>query len=146
MFVTLSSTSLPIRHRHAEHAKHTKACRSSCPGLTTTVLSLPSLPTSALKNPNLPIPIPLPSEPPPPTPSEIPDLASSVDPDSEEAAALYGGVPFIPLMFLHLCPTCAPGDATRMHSDFNTVFQTPVSGEEKRRRILERIASSCPSS
>jgi RNA exonuclease 1 len=114
------------------------------PGLTSTVLSLPPLPTSATKNPNLPIPIPLPSDTPPPTASEPPDLPSSVDPHSEEAAALYGGVPFITRTFSHACPTRAPGDATRMHSVLNTFFQTPVSGEEKKRRIQERVSGSCP--
>lgn len=30
-----------------------------------------------------------------------------------------------------------------MHSVLNTFFQTPVSGEEKKRRIQERISGSC---
>ncbi|KAH8999593.1 hypothetical protein EDB86DRAFT_2908694 [Lactarius hatsudake] len=111
------------------------------PGLTSTVLSLPPLPTSATENPNLPIPIPLPSDPPPPTPSKPPDIPSSVDSHSEEAAALYGGVPFIARTFSHACPTRAPGDTTRMHSVLNTFFQTPVSGEEKKRRLQERISA-----
>ncbi|KAN0141708.1 hypothetical protein V8E53_000170 [Lactarius tabidus] len=111
------------------------------PGLTSTALSLPPLPTSATKNPNLPIPIPLPSDPPPPVVSEPPDLPSNVDPNSEEAAALYGGVPFITRTFSHACPTRAPGDATHMHSVLNTFFQTPVSGEEKKRRIQERVSA-----
>jgi RNA exonuclease 1 len=110
------------------------------PGLTSTVLSLPPLPTSATENPNLPITIPLPPSPPLPTPSSPPDLPSSVDPRSEEAAALYGGIPFIARTFSHACPTRAPGDANRMHSVLNTFFQTPVSGEEKKRRLLERVA------
>ncbi|KAH9061888.1 hypothetical protein EDB87DRAFT_383981 [Lactarius vividus] len=111
------------------------------PGLTSTVLSLPPLPTSATENPHLPIPIPLPSDPPPPSPSKPPDLPSSVDSQSEEAAALYGGVPFIARTFSHACPTRAPGDTTRMHSVLNTFFQTPVSGEEKKRRLQERISA-----
>ncbi|KAF8496216.1 hypothetical protein F5888DRAFT_1706478 [Russula emetica] len=111
------------------------------PGLTSTVLSLPPLPTSATENPNLPITIPLPPSPPPPTPSSPPDLPSSVDPRSEEAAALYGGIPFIARTFSHGCPTRAPGDANRMHSVLNTFFQAPVSGEEKKRRLLERVAA-----
>ena len=36
-----------------------------------------------------------------------------------------------------------PGDATRMHSVPNTPFQAPVIGEEKMRRIQERISGSC---
>ncbi|KAF8462662.1 hypothetical protein DFH94DRAFT_831793 [Russula ochroleuca] len=110
------------------------------PGITSTVLSLPPLPTSAIENRNVPIAIPLPPDPPPPTPSSPPDLPSSVDPHSEEAAALYGGIPFITRTFSHACPTRAPGDANRLHSVLNTFFQTPVSGEEKRRRLRERVA------
>ncbi|KAI9445645.1 hypothetical protein BJY52DRAFT_1206691 [Lactarius psammicola] len=106
-------------------------------GLTSTVLSLPPLPTSAKENPILPIPIPHTLDPPPPTPSEPPDFSSSVDPHSEEAAALYGGVPFIARMFSHACPTRVPGDTTRIYS-------TPVSGEEKKRRIQERISEKEP--
>jgi hypothetical protein len=127
----------------AEHAKHTKACRPSRPGVDCYRPFTTTLPTSATKNPNLPIPIPLPSDPPPSTASEPPDLPASVEPNSEEAAALYGGVPFITRTFSHACPTRASGDATRMHSVLNTFFQTPVSGEEKMRRIQERISCSC---
>ena len=111
------------------------------PGLISTILSLPPLPTSATSNPNLPIPIPLPSGP-APTLSGPSDLPSSVDPHSEEAAVLYGGIPFITRTFSHTCPTRALGDAIRMHSVLNTFFQTPVSGEEKKRRIQERISGS----
>ncbi|KAN0141687.1 hypothetical protein V8E53_000149 [Lactarius tabidus] len=100
-------------------------------GLTSTVLSLPPLPTSATKNPNLPIPIPLPSDPPPPAVSETPDLPSNVDPDSEEAEALYGGVPFITRTFSHACPTHAPGVATRMHSVLNTFPGGPERTQKK---------------
>ncbi|KAI0286382.1 hypothetical protein BC826DRAFT_1049111, partial [Russula brevipes] len=108
------------------------------PGLTSTVLSLPPLPTSATENPNLPIAIPLPPDPPLPDSSPT-DPPSSVDPRSEEAVALCGGIPFIARTFSHACPTRAPGDANRMHSVLNTFFQTPVSGEEKKRRLQGRI-------
>ena len=50
------------------------------------------------------------------------------------------GVPFITKTFSHACPTHAPGDQTRMHSVLGAFFQSPVSGEEKKRRILERVA------
>ena len=43
----------------------------------------------------------------------------------------------------HVCPTRAPGDAIRINSVLKTFFQTPVSGEEKKRRIQERISGSC---
>ncbi len=105
------------------------------PGLTSTVLSLPPLPTSATENPNLYIAIPLPSSPPSPVPSSPPDLPSSIDPRLEEAAALYGGIPFITRTFSHACPTRAPSDVNRMHTVLNTFFQVPVSGEEKKRRM-----------
>ncbi|KAI0061326.1 ribonuclease H-like protein [Artomyces pyxidatus] len=93
------------------------------PGLTSTVLSLPPLPTSATANPNLPLPIPLPSDSPP------------------DAAARLGGVPFVARTFSHACPTKAPGETTRMHSVLSTFFHGPVSGEEKKKRVLQRIAA-----
>jgi hypothetical protein len=46
-----------------------------------------------------------------------------------------GGVPFTARTLPHACPsTCATGDAIRMHSVLN-IFQTLVSGEEKKWRI-----------
>ncbi|KAI9432797.1 hypothetical protein H4582DRAFT_2083191 [Lactarius indigo] len=110
------------------------------PGLTSTVLSLPPPPPRLRRTLIYPYHT-TPSDPPPPSPSKPPDLPSSIDPHSEEAAALYGGVPFITSTFSHACPTRAPGDSTRMHSVLNTFFQTPVSGEEKKRRIQERISA-----
>ena len=88
------------------------------PGLTPERLRLPPAATSATSNPNIPLNIPLPS------------------PDEEEIQ----NVTFIAKTFSHACPTRAPGDQTRMHSVLGAFFQSPVSGEEKRRRILERIA------
>ena len=44
---------------------------------------------------------------------------------------------------IHACPTGTPGNATRIHYVLNTVFQTPVSREEKKRRMQDRISSSC---
>lgn len=41
--------------------------------------------------------------------------------------------------FLHAVPTKAPGEAQRMHSVLHGFFMGPVSGEEKKRRILDRI-------
>ncbi|KAI0697772.1 hypothetical protein BC835DRAFT_1269867 [Cytidiella melzeri] len=87
------------------------------PGLTPELLSLPPLPTSATANPHLPLQIPLP------------------------AVGATDGVPFISRTFSHACPTHAPGDQTRMHSVLGSFFQTPVSGEEKKRRLLERVTS-----
>ncbi|TFL03120.1 ribonuclease H-like domain-containing protein [Pterulicium gracile] len=87
------------------------------PGLTTDLLNLPSLPTSATVNPNIPIEIPLLSD-------------SSTSP-----------LPFIPSRFSHACPTRAPGEQTRMHSILSTFFSGPVTGEEKKKRLAERLAS-----
>jgi RNA exonuclease 1 len=104
------------------------------------VLSLPPLPTSSTENSNVPIEVPAPTNPLPSKRSQPVELPSSIDPRSEEAAAFYGGIPFITRTFSHTLPTRAPGDAIRMHSVLNTFFQGPVSGEEKKRRLLERIA------
>ncbi|TFY76484.1 hypothetical protein EWM64_g7526 [Hericium alpestre] len=108
------------------------------PGLTSTVLSLPPLPTSATANPNLPLSIPLPS-------TSQTDAASAGPSSSavctEDAAAAFGGVPFVANTFSHALPTKAPGDATRMHSVLSEFFHGPVSNEEKKRRVLQRIAS-----
>lgn len=89
------------------------------PGITREVLSLPPFPTSATTNANHPIEIPL------------------YDPDSNSPSQL----PFMSKTFSHACPTRAPGDQNRMHSVLSTFFQAPVSGEEKKRRIMERVAS-----
>lgn len=93
------------------------------PGLTSksTVLSLPLLPTSATKNPSLPIlPIPLPSDPPRPTacnppPPPLPSISTPKRPRRCMAAFRSSHV-----RFPHACPTRAPGDAIRIHSVLNT--------------------------
>lgn len=86
------------------------------PGLTPSLLDLPT--TSPKGNPNLPLLIPAP------------------DPKSKSQ------VPFVASTFMHACPTKAPGEATKMHSILSSFFMGPVSGEEKKKRILERI--NCP--
>ncbi|KII92706.1 hypothetical protein PLICRDRAFT_155437 [Plicaturopsis crispa FD-325 SS-3] len=96
----------------------TKVVTLLIPGLTSSLLSLPPLPTSATANPNLPLSIPLPSDP------------------SED------GLPFIASTFSHACPTRAPGDNMRMHSVLSAFFQGPVSGSEKDKREKARIASA----
>ncbi|KAF8462658.1 hypothetical protein DFH94DRAFT_28569 [Russula ochroleuca] len=103
-------------------------------------LSLPH-PTFAAEYPNVATAIPLTSDPPLPIPFPPPDLPSSVDPHSEEAAALNGGIPFITRTFSHVYPTRAPSDANRMHSVLNTFFPAPVCGEEKKRDLRGRIAA-----
>ncbi|OSC98373.1 hypothetical protein PYCCODRAFT_1375441 [Trametes coccinea BRFM310] len=99
----------------------TKVVTLLIPGLTPDILGLPPLPTSATANPNVPIAVPLPPAIPP-----------------EDATP---GVPFISSTFTYACPTRAPGDQTRMHSVLNAFFQGPVSGEEKKRRLTERLTS-----
>lgn len=91
------------------------------PGVTPDVISLPPLPTSATANPNLPLPIPLP-------------------PDTQEQGTSHG-IPFLARTFSHACPTRAPGDQTRMHSVLNSFFQGPITGEEKKKRLIERVTS-----
>nr|VWP02055.1 Thioredoxin 1 (Trx-1) [Ganoderma boninense] len=91
------------------------------PGLTPDILSLPPLPTSATSNPNIPLQVPL--------------------PQTNGAGESSSGVPFINATFTYACPTRAPGDQTRLHSVMNTFFQGPVTGEEKKRRITERLTS-----
>ena len=121
---TLTSTSLHKLHEY-DCAQNTRSIQKVVtlliPGLTPERLSLPSLPTSATINPNVPLQIPLLS-------------------DSEPQC----GVPFIAKTFSYACPTRAPGDQTRMHSVLGAFFQSPVSGEEKKRRILDRV--TCMSS
>ncbi|KAF8196589.1 ribonuclease H [Pholiota molesta] len=91
------------------------------PGLTPELLSLPPLPTSATANPNLPLSIPLIS------PADVASGAANI--------------PFIASTFSHACPTRAPGDQTRMHSVLSSFFTGPISGEEKKRRLTQRVQS-----
>ncbi|EJD49017.1 hypothetical protein AURDEDRAFT_112749 [Auricularia subglabra TFB-10046 SS5] len=86
------------------------------PGLTPELLDLPN-PKDKSKSPNLPLPIP------------APDAKSNTK------------VPFVHSTFMHACPTRAPGELTKMHSILSSFFMCTVSGEEKRKRILERITS-----
>ena len=108
------------------------------PGLTSTVLSLPPLPTSATSNLNIPIPIRL---------SWDPELTLS---DPSDISTLTRKKPRYSMTAFrsshapsHACPTRTPGDAIRIHSVLTTFIQTPVSGEENKRRIKERISGSC---
>ncbi|KXN82012.1 hypothetical protein AN958_03310 [Leucoagaricus sp. SymC.cos] len=94
------------------------------PGLTLEILALPPFPTVATSNPNLPISIPL--------------LNNSQNTHSTAAS-----IPFIASTFTHACPTRAPGDQTRMHSVLSTSFNGSISGEEKKRRIVQRLNCTC---
>ncbi|KAF8530788.1 hypothetical protein JB92DRAFT_3081178 [Gautieria morchelliformis] len=92
-----------------------KVVVAQIPGLTNAVLNLPPLPTNPTANPNLPISIPAPA---PTSPSPL---------------------PFVSQTFLHALPTRAPGDQSKMHSVLGAFFMGPVSGEEKKKRILARL-------
>ena len=96
------------------------------PGLTSDLLGLPPLPTSSTSNPNLPLAIPYFSYIVPVSPDGDPPLGMSI--------------PFVASTFSHACPTRAPGDQTRMHSVLSAFFHGPVSGEERRRRAMQRLA------
>ena len=95
-------------------------------GITSDLLCLPPLPTSAMANPNLPLAIPLLSH-------HVMGAGASQD----EPLAVH--IPFIASTFSHACPTRAPGDQTRMHSVLSAFFQGPVSGEERRKRVVQRL-------
>lgn len=89
------------------------------PGITPEILSLPPFPTSATANPNLPLSIPL------------------LPPTLDRATA--ANIPFIASTFSHACPTRAPGDQTRMHSVLSSFFTGPISGEEKKKRLVQKL-------
>lgn len=97
------------------------------PGITSDLLSLPPVPTSAMANPNLPLAIPLLSH-------HVMEAGAA---SQDEPLAVH--IPFIASTFSHACPTRAPGDQTRMHSVLSAFFQGPVSGEERRRRVVQRL-------
>ncbi|RXW16099.1 hypothetical protein EST38_g9758 [Candolleomyces aberdarensis] len=90
------------------------------PGLTNQLLSLPPIPTSATSNPNLPLSIPL---------------------HSPSTTGTAAAIPFVATTFSHACPTRAPGDQNRMHSVLSTFFSCPMSAEEKKRRVNQRLKS-----
>ncbi|KAF9067519.1 hypothetical protein BDP27DRAFT_1328740 [Rhodocollybia butyracea] len=97
------------------------------PGITPDFLGIPPLPTSALRNPNLPVSIPLPPRP---------------DPSNPNAPS----VPFIASTFSHACPTRAPGDLTKMHSVLSSFFSLPISGAEKKRRLEAQLKTKASES
>jgi RNA exonuclease 1 len=70
-----------------------------------------------------------------PSKSSNPNMPSGVPPN----------VPKLPFLsrFMHACPTRAPGDRNRMHSVMSAFVSVPVSGEEKKRRMEERIRRAC---
>ncbi|CAE6472791.1 unnamed protein product [Rhizoctonia solani] len=47
-------------------------------------------------------------------------------------------IPVINSCYSHACPTRATGEPTKMHSVLTTLLQSPVSSEQKRKRLLER--------
>jgi RNA exonuclease 1 len=51
-------------------------------------------------------------------------------------------IPAINACYSHTCPTRATGEPTKMHSVLTTLLQSPVSAEQKRKRLLERQQQS----
>ncbi|CAE6415580.1 unnamed protein product [Rhizoctonia solani] len=47
-------------------------------------------------------------------------------------------IPVINSCYSHACPTRATGEPTKLHSVLTTLLQSPVSSEQKRKRLLER--------
>lgn len=69
-----------------------------------------------------------------------------MEPASSQDGPLGVHIPFIASTFSHACPTRAPGDQTRMHSVLSAFFHGPVSGEERRRRVVQRLTCMFDSS
>ncbi|KAK2461339.1 hypothetical protein APHAL10511_006866 [Amanita phalloides] len=104
------------------------------PGITSDLLGLPPVQKSATANPNLPLPIPL-------LPHVVSGSTSGTEDGEKGEIHLGTRIPFFASTFSHACPTRAPGNQTRMHSVLSAFFQCPVSGEERRRREVKRLAS-----
>ncbi|KAI0776562.1 hypothetical protein BD413DRAFT_644823 [Trametes elegans] len=122
LILHLAADAPPLSWVRVENPRSiTKVVALLIPGLTPDILGLPPLPTSATTNPNVPLAVPLP-------PAQHPE------------DGLFG-VPFISSTFTYACPTRAPGDQSRMHSVLNAFFQGPVTSEEKKRRLTERLTS-----
>lgn len=77
-------------------------------------------------------------------PGIMPESVGAADPPVGSAypIALGSGtpskIPAINACYSHACPTRATGELTKMHSVLTTLLQSPVSGEQKRKRLLER--------
>lgn len=78
----------------------------------------------------------------------MPESVGAADPPVGSAypIALGSGtpskIPAINACYSHACPTRATGELTKMHSVLTTLLQSPVSGEQKRKRLLERQQQS----
>jgi hypothetical protein len=81
-------------------------------------------------------------------PGISPEAIGASDPPVSSAypIAIGGGetskIPAINSCYSHACPTRATGEPTKMHSVLTTLLQSPVSGEQKRKRLLERQQQS----
>ncbi|CEL61016.1 hypothetical protein RSOLAG1IB_04255 [Rhizoctonia solani AG-1 IB] len=73
-----------------------------------------------------------------------PEAVGAVDPPYGSAYPIAIGttngskIPTINSCYSHACPTRATGEPTKMHSVLTTVLQSPISSEQKRKRLLER--------
>ncbi|KIM31905.1 hypothetical protein M408DRAFT_327301 [Serendipita vermifera MAFF 305830] len=90
------------------------------PGIVPDVFTPPLRPLPNTSNPLLHVP------------ALAPSFASTSTPTATSK------LPFLST-FMHAVPTKAPGDAQRMHSVLHSFFMGPVTGEEKKRRIMARI-------
>ncbi|KAF8608845.1 hypothetical protein BDV93DRAFT_486198 [Ceratobasidium sp. AG-I] len=77
-------------------------------------------------------------------PGIMPESVGAADPPVGSAYPIVLGagnsskIPAINACYSHACPTRATGEPTKMHSVLTTLLQSPVSGEQKRKRLLER--------
>ncbi|KAJ1304455.1 hypothetical protein OPQ81_005602 [Rhizoctonia solani] len=77
-------------------------------------------------------------------PGISPEAIGAADPPISSAYPITIGatekskIPTINNCYSHACPTRATGEATKMHSVLTTLLQSPVSSEQRRKRLLER--------
>ncbi|CAE6453937.1 unnamed protein product [Rhizoctonia solani] len=77
-------------------------------------------------------------------PGISPEAVGAVDPPYGSAYPIAIGatgaskIPSINSCYSHACPTRATGELTKMHSVLTTLLQSPISSEQKRKRLLER--------
>ncbi|CAE6517816.1 unnamed protein product [Rhizoctonia solani] len=77
-------------------------------------------------------------------PGITPEAIGAVDPPISSAYPVTIGttetskIPAINNCYSHACPTRATGEPTKMHSVLTTLLQSPLSSEQKRKRLLER--------
>ncbi|KAH7339501.1 hypothetical protein B0J17DRAFT_767226 [Rhizoctonia solani] len=77
-------------------------------------------------------------------PGISPEAVGATDPPISSAYPITIGttetskIPAINSCYSHACPTRATGEPTKMHSVLTTLLQSPISSEQRRKRLLER--------